>query len=144
MACKMETEKVCTMANVIVERKKKAKHHHTTGIFKNARECAALGSFACRLTAWVRMASLFHTNNAKMLKNTQAAATYAVRQSYKLLMPTIKRGATAQPRLPVNPCALKAYPNLAEDTLWLRMVKSTGWKEALPTPNNAAATINPP
>ena len=55
--------------------KKKAKHHHTTGIFRKARECANWGPFALRSAVWVKIASLFHTNKANMPRNTQAAAT---------------------------------------------------------------------
>ena len=62
----------------------------------------------------------------------------------RAVTPARKTGAAAQPRLPVMPCTEKACPSRAADTRLFRMVKSAGWKGALPRPANADASINPP
>jgi hypothetical protein len=59
-------------------------------------------------------------------------------------MPIENTGASAQPRLPLMPCTEKAWPSRGCDTRLFRMVKSAGWKGALPTPASAAASIKPP
>ncbi len=59
------------------------------------------------------------------------------------VMPAMKTGAVAQPRLPEMPCTEKPWPRRWGDTRLLRMVKSTGWKGALPRPASAAAAISP-
>ena len=124
-ALSSDTEKLCTTASVMVDSRKKPKHHHTTGSFRNARSCSAFWS-GCRTATTVLSLSRCSTSSSKIAAYMAAAARYAVRQLVRLLMPTRNSGATAQPRLPVRPCALNAYPRRPGETRWFMIVKSTG------------------
>jgi hypothetical protein len=57
--------------------------------------------------------------------------------------PVRNTGAAAQPRLPLMPCTENAWPSRGCETRLLRMVKSTGWKGALPSPASAEPSASP-
>jgi hypothetical protein len=58
-------------------------------------------------------------------------------------MPAMNTGAVAQPRLPLMPCTANPWPRRGAETRLFKMVKSTGWNGALPSPARAAATTSP-
>ena len=73
MALRMEIEKLCTTAIVIVDSRKKPKHHQTTGSFMKAMLCSA-GLSACCTTARVLSLSRCETSSSRMHRYSSAAA----------------------------------------------------------------------
>ena len=92
----------------------------------------------------VSSASRFHTMTASTTKASSAPHRQAARhEPVAEAMPAMNTGAVAQPRLPLMPCTAKPCPSRWGDTRLFRMVKSTGWKGALPSPASAAASMRP-
>src|SRR6056300_881875 len=108
--CKMDGAKLCTTASVMVERKKNAKHHHTTGSCKKANEDAGAAPTGARLplTAWVCKNARWRHNTSNTTAYNATAASMATRQWNTVANVTKLTGASAQPRLPARPWALKA------------------------------------
>ena len=78
------------------------------------------------------------------LAANRAPQTQAMRHDpVQVVMPIMNTGAMAQPMLPEMPCTENAWPMFCAVTRLLRMVKSTGWKGALPRPakNEAASSM---
>ena len=85
-----------------------------------------------------------HTMTASTTKASSAPHREAARhEPVAEAMPAMNTGAVAQPRLPLMPCTEKPWPRRCGDTRLLRMVKSTGWNGALPSPASAAASKSP-
>ena len=80
----------------------------------------------------------------RMIATRRPAPKAATRQLNKWVSVVMKIGVVAQPRLPVIPCALKAWPRRGLLTRRLRMEKSTGWKTELPMPATTAPAISQP
>ena len=133
-----------------VLQKKKEKHSHTDGRRRKASGCSGTAAGAAlppgpAATAWrSSSASRCHT----MVANTSNARAAPLRQATRhepvaVAMPAMNTGAVAQPRLPEMPCTAKPWPKRCGDTRLFRMVKSTGWNGALPSPASTAASTSP-
>ena len=107
-ALRMDAEYACTTASVMVESRKKAKHHHTTGSFMNAKSLCVGPDAGDRCAVVVSKWALCQSRIIKTKAYTQAAARNAWRQPQRAVVNVKKIGAKAQPRLPVNPCTLNA------------------------------------
>ena len=132
-----------------VLQKKNEKHSHTEGSLRKAMGCSSATALApgawCAQAPWrSSSASRFHTMTASTTKASSAPHRQAARhEPVAEAMPAMNTGAVAQPRLPLMPCTEKPWPRRCGDTRLLRMVKSTGWNGALPSPANAAASKSP-
>ena len=99
----MGTEKFCTTANVTVDNKKKAKHHHTTGKRMKAKSFATPAPTCERAEGSVLSDARFSTKTKRTKAYRAAAATKACRQPQSAPVTVKNTGATAQPRLPLKP-----------------------------------------
>ena len=73
IACMMGEAKFCTTASVMVDSRKNAKHHHTTGSRRKATSLP-LGASAARRTTSVFRCARLATSTARMHAYISAAA----------------------------------------------------------------------
>src|SRR5258706_11551916 len=107
--------------------RKKRKHIQTAPTRRNSKDEARGASLSAAAVTWAGacdslMIPRSRTTETRERRPTAAAAQAAVRQPASVAMPVMNTGAAAQPMFPDRPCAEKAWPSLAGDTLRLRTV----------------------
>lgn len=150
MACMAGLAKLWMALSAQVLQKKKEKHSHTEGSFMKAMGCslgaataftepaaglAAVPADALAASARSSSASRLSTMMTSTVSAHMAPQKQAVRQEpVAVVMPAMNSGASAQPILPDRPWTENPWPMRWGETRLLRIVKSTGWKGALPRP----------
>ena len=152
MDCMAGLAKLWMALSAQVLQKKNEKHSQTEGSFRKAMGCSC-GTAAAAARAAGAWASAARSSSASRLNTMMVRMTAARAAPHRqarrhepvaVVMPAMNSGASAQPILPDRPCTENAWPMRLADTRLLRMVKSTGWKGALPRPAKNAASSSIP
>src|SRR6218665_1022814 len=147
MACSAGLTKLGTALMAQVLQKKNEKHSHTDGSLRNAIGCsaralpAASGAGCDQAPRQSSSAARLQTMMASTISAHKAPHRQALpHEPLASPIPALNTGAMADPREPLMPCTEKPWPRRGADTRLFRMVRSTGWNEALPSPASAAAS----
>jgi|SRR5258708_3239549 len=120
-----EGAKFCSALSPIVEARKKKKHIQTAPTRRKANgrlRCGPSTAEAAWAGAGAARCPRSKSTEVNANRPRAAAAKAAVRQPAAVAIPAMNTGAAAQPMLPATPCAEKAWPSLAGETLRLSTV----------------------